>query len=238
VHVLTGKRLTWDKTMHDFPSADGLRSTRQTLGELLVSWQAIDHDQLEHALHDEHAREAPLGRVLMANGWLDEETLAEAVAFQSDLQRAQLSLARLRDAGNQVPLDVLIQLRALPQGIDENGHAVFVAANLLSDEALDELHALTGRPVTLRIVRESEIAAGLRILRQVDDPLLADGETVRSPLDSGASRGVPLLGDLLIELGAVTRTSFEAARNVISPQALQSAMAAQQRLRDAQAEAQ
>ena len=46
VHVVTGKRLAWDKTMHDFPSADGLRNTRQNLGELLLSWQAIDETNM------------------------------------------------------------------------------------------------------------------------------------------------------------------------------------------------
>ncbi|WP_204117301.1 glycosyl transferase family protein [Paraburkholderia sp. C35] len=252
VHVVTGKRLAWDKTMHDFPSTDGLRSTRQTLGELLVSWQAIDAATLERALQDDHAREAPLGRVLMANGWLDEETLAEAVAFQADLPRGKLAPASLHDAANQVPMDVLVRLRALPQGIDASGHAVFIAANLLPDAALDELRIVTGRTVTLHIVRESEVAAGLRIMRGVHEPLVDDEETVRSPVAQGATRGVPLLGDLLIEMRLVTRAAFEAAlktyrpdrdgrigdymvaRNVISRAALQSAVAAQQRLREAQ----
>ncbi|WP_321881988.1 glycosyl transferase family protein [Paraburkholderia bannensis] len=255
IHLVTGKRLTWDKTMHDFPSAGGLRNTRQTLGELLVSWQAIDPATLERALHDEHAREAPLGRVLMANGWLDEETLAEAVAFQTDLPRGNFVPAKLDDPDNQVPIDVLVRLRTLPQGLDENGHAVFVAASLLSDAAIDDLHALAQRTVSLHIVRESEVTAGLRILRRAEEPLLtgAHGEVaVMSPADLGATRGVPLLGDLLIEMGLVSRARFDAAlqdyrperdgrigdfmvaRHIISREALQSAIAAQQQLRDAQ----
>ncbi len=38
VHLVTGKRLAWDKTMHDFPSSDGLPGKRQRLGEVLMSW--------------------------------------------------------------------------------------------------------------------------------------------------------------------------------------------------------
>ncbi len=34
VHLVTGKRLAWDKTMHDFPSADGFNNRRQR------SWRA------------------------------------------------------------------------------------------------------------------------------------------------------------------------------------------------------
>ena len=36
VHLVTGKRLAWDKTMHDFPSADGFVDRRQRLGFRLV----------------------------------------------------------------------------------------------------------------------------------------------------------------------------------------------------------
>ncbi|QGZ65775.1 glycosyl transferase family protein [Paraburkholderia acidisoli] len=255
IHVVTGKPLSWDKTMHDFPSAGGVRSTRQTLGELLVSWQAIEPETLERALKEEHARHAPLGRVLMANGWLDEETLAEAIAFQSDLPRGELVPEWLDDPANTVPLDVLVRLRTLQQGVDENGHARFIAANLLADTALDQLHAITGRIITLAIVRESEVAAGLRLKRGVDEAQLRealDGDDEEGGGEAVTVRGTPLLGDLLIEMGLVSRERFEAAmkayrpdrdgrigdymvaRHVISREALKSAVAAQQRLREAQ----
>lgn len=253
VHIVTGKRLAWDKTMHDFPSADGLRNTRQNLGELLLSWQAIDQRKLELALSDRHAREAPLGRVLMARGWLDEETLAEAIAFQADLPRGKFDAALLQNLRDAVPIDALVRLRALPQSIDENGHMIFVAASLPADEALAELHELTGRTAAVHIVRESEVARGLRLVRDVAQPLLANagdtGDAAENAAPAeGAVRSVPLIGDLLIELGLVTRAAFEAAlksyrpdrdgrigdymvaHHVISRDALQQAIAAQQRI--------
>lgn len=266
IHVATGKRLAWDKTMHDFPSADGLRNTRQNLGELLVSWQAIDEQKLAIALREEHAREAPLGRVLMARGWLDEETLAEAIAFQTDLPRGRFDAARFERALPGLPADLLVRARALPQGEDDNGHALFVAASLPDDATLDALHAASGRTVVMHIVRESEVTAGLRLLRPVDAAAAAGAEADNgaiaappTPYDADAPaealmRGVPLLGDLLIELGLVTRARFDAAltsyrpdrdgrigdymvaRHVISRDALNRAMAEQQRLHREQME--
>ena len=50
--------------------------------------------------------------------------------------------------------------------------AVFIAANLLPDAALDELRIVTGRTVTLHIVRESEVAAGLHRDRTLRGQLL------------------------------------------------------------------
>lgn len=81
-HLITGKRLAWDKTMHDFPSTDQLAQQRQRLGELLLSWQAIDQSTLEQALEIQAREKKPLGQILTEQGWLDESTLHEAIRFQ------------------------------------------------------------------------------------------------------------------------------------------------------------
>ncbi|TKC88853.1 glycosyl transferase family protein [Trinickia terrae] len=205
-HLVTGRRLAWDKTMHDFPSADGLTAgRRQRLGELLVSWQAIDELQLALALDDRHAREAPLGRVLMAKGWLDEETLAEAIAFQADLPRAVLDLHQLNTDRARLPVEAAIRHRVLVQGSDAAGRAILLAASPLPAQTLEVLAEALGQPIAQHVARESEIAAGLRLLR--DAP---------AALEPAAAR-VPLIGDLLIELGHVTRERFNDALNRYRP---------------------
>lgn len=83
-HKLFGTRLVWDKTMHDFPSDDHLVQTRQRLGELLLSWRAIDPEHLEAALRQQAQSRRPLGAILVDNGWLDDATLDEAIAFQEN----------------------------------------------------------------------------------------------------------------------------------------------------------
>ncbi len=85
-HLVTGKRLAWDKTMHDFPSTDQLTQQRQRLGELLLSWQAIDQDTLARALEIQAREKKPLGQILTEQGWLDEGTLNEAIDFQQSGQ--------------------------------------------------------------------------------------------------------------------------------------------------------
>jgi adsorption protein B len=193
--------------MHDFPSAAGLsEKRRQRLGELLVSWQAINEDQLKTAMEDELASEAPLGRVLIARGWLDEETLAEALSFQSELQRAALDPALLDEGQVHVPLEHAIRYRVLPQGTDHAGRRIVLAASPLEDDALKEIERVAGTPVTQRIVRESEIATGFRFLRGADNAL-EPNET-----------NVPLLGDLLIQMGYITRESFNEALKVYRPE--------------------
>lgn len=81
-HIFLGKKLVWDKTMHDFPSADQLLQQRQRLGELLLSWQAIDESRLKVALDIQQRENLPLGEILVREGWLDQATLREAISFQ------------------------------------------------------------------------------------------------------------------------------------------------------------
>lgn len=253
IHLVTGKRLVWDKTMHDFPSSDGFTDRTQRLGELLVSWQAIDEEKLERALGETHAQQAPLGRVLMAHGWLDDETLAEAIAFQADLPRGHLDEMQLMENAAQLPLELVVRYRVLPHG-DDGGHTVLLVASPLPDNALAALREALKRPVVQRIVRESEIADGLRRLRggpaEPQPDLAATPAAPATPVErAGAAIAppVPLLGDLLIERGAVSRKDFEAALmryrpadhgrigdymvecGVITPEALSGAIEEQQR---------
>ena len=93
VHLVTGKRLVWDKTMHDFPSTDQLTQQRQRLGELLLSWQAIDETKLAFALETQTREGRPLGEILMQLGWLDEATLSEAISFQQGVAAPSLQPA-------------------------------------------------------------------------------------------------------------------------------------------------
>lgn len=88
VHLITGKRLAWDKTMHDFPSTDQLVAQRQLLGDLLVSWQAIDSEKLAQALSIQAQEGRRLGEILTERGWLDHDTLDEAVRFQEAVATA------------------------------------------------------------------------------------------------------------------------------------------------------
>lgn len=196
-HLLFGTKLVWNKTLHDFPAAEQLAGQRQRLGELLTTWKAIDATQLQAALGDQQSGAVPLGRILLRKGWLDEETLAEALAFQSALPRAQVDAAMVRAGAGQLPLDSAIRWRvlALPESTADLLYLAVAAP--LPEQALTELRQQDGRKIRQAIVRESDIVHGLRQLRGVPE---VEGEPE-----------TPLLGDVLVENGLVTRERFERA---------------------------
>lgn len=200
-HLFFGTRMAWDKTMHHFPTTEQLHQKRARLGELLTSWQAVDSTRLESALNDQLHQQMPLGRVLLAKGWLDDETLAEAISFQSELPRVLLDGAMITTHAALLPAEVCIRWRIAAIGQTPASLSI-ATASALSQETIDEITRITGLPITQYIVRESEIREALRLLSG-------------APIHNSTA---PLLGDILIELGLVDRIHFDAALALYRPQ--------------------
>lgn len=200
-YLFKGQRMVWDKTMHDFPSAETLANQKQRIGELLLSWQAVDQTQLDEAVHAHESTGLPLGRLMVMKGWLDDDTLAEAIAYQCHLPRGVARVDDVLKHAYFLPLEVCVRLRVLPLGLDEGGHPLLAVAGPLCNPELDCLATHLKSAPLLRVVRESEIVDGLRALT-------AHLGTVPS-LDRASQ--VPLLGDLLISQGHLSKPAFDEA---------------------------
>ncbi|MCI3180356.1 glycosyl transferase family protein [Caulobacter sp. CCUG 60055] len=203
-NVLFGTPIVWDKTMHQFPSSQALGRDRRPLGEILVSWEAATPARIDAALAEQARSGQRLGRILMAKGWLDDETLAEAIAMQSHLPRTPVGAEAVSRQRGEAPAALCVRLRALPVGRAESGAPIVaVARPLTADEAGELAKVLGGEPLQ-KIARESEINAGLRLLA-------GDGDAFAPGLDA------PLIGDLLIEGGHVRREAFDEALGGYEP---------------------
>lgn len=207
-HLFLGTRIVWDKTMHDYPSADPMVGKRKRLGELLVSWHVIDEAALARALQEQIRNDWPLGRMLVSQGLLDEETLAEAISFQSGLPRTYLTLDGVEAQADVLPVNLCVHLRIAPFGRTDDGRLRIAAAGPLRDAEMSEIAAYLGHEPNLYVARESEIAAALRQMRG-DKGAFAD-------VASGSP--IRLLGDLLIESGAVRRDVLQNALDEYKPE--------------------
>ncbi|MEW6255740.1 MAG: glycosyl transferase family protein [Pseudomonadota bacterium] len=203
--LLFGTRVTWDKTTHAFPTTHQLAKTRTRIGELLRSWQAVDEAKLDQALDDQPRTQMPLGRLLVSRGWLDDDTLAEALAAQEDMPRVFLSAEKVREHGGGLPLALSVRHRCVALGTDPTGRLRIAVGGPLAPDAVAELTQALGASPVLCIARESEIAAALRMLT-------GGSETF------GTGAVPPLLGDVLIEQGLVTRQAFDAAMSDYHPE--------------------
>ncbi len=208
-YLFAGKPMVWDKTMHDFPSAEALVVQKQRIGDLLQSWQAVDQVRLSSALEEQMHLKIPLGRVLISKGWLDDETLAEAIAFQSDLARAVLRAETVIQYAASLPFELCSQCRAIYLGNNDQGKPMLGVTSPLAPESLNQINHLLGSSPLQYIVRESEIDAALLLLSKESGPL---STKVAAPPKT------PLLGDLLIERGLIDHQVFEDALEKYQPQ--------------------
>ncbi|WP_122664231.1 glycosyl transferase family protein [Pseudomonas viridiflava] len=205
VGKVMNRKLVWDKTMHDFPSTDLVAVAPRKLGSVLLSWQAINDSNLQSALAEQQTRQLPLGRILLNNGWLDDETLAEAIAFQNDLPRVFDVASKAELATPVLADEFALRWRVVPLGVSPEGRPQVAVASPLSAEGLEEISAELGSEPVQLIARESEIINQLRQLDAPDDRALPHASA-------------PLLGDLLIEMGLLDRTVFNNAMLHYKPQ--------------------
>ncbi|TDV72037.1 glycosyl transferase family protein [Pseudomonas sp. LP_7_YM] len=196
VGKVLNRKLVWDKTMHDFPSTDLVAQAPRKLGSVLLSWQAINDERLQSALDEQHTRKMPLGRILLSHGWLDDETLAEAIAFQNDLPRV-FDLAAKVQPHPALADEFCLRWRVVPLALDAQGRPEVAVASPLPEEGLQQITEQMGREPVQLIARESEILEQLRLLQAV----------AGQPLPTAT----PLLGDLLIEQGLIDRQTFNQA---------------------------
>lgn len=203
--LLFGTRVTWDKTTHAFPTTAQLVKARTRLGELLRSWQAVDEAKLDQALEEQPESQMPLGRLLVTRGWLDDDTLAEALAAQEDMPRVFLNADKVKLHGDKIPLTLSVRHRCICIGPDKTGVPRIAVGGPLGDAAIGELKQALGTTPILCIARESEIAAALRTLTGTAEAF-------------GAEAPPPLLGDVLIEQGLVRREAFDAAMEDYHPE--------------------
>lgn len=207
---LFGTPIVWDKTTHDFPNAETLNKARQHLGELLLAWQALESDRLSEALARSRADGMPLGRFLVQQGILNETIIADALAYQANLARTEVSPEYPYADRGALSLDLCIRLRILPIGCGDDGQLIVAVGGPLEPSEIAQVEAESGRRAIQRVAKESQINRGLRRLSSSPE------------IGAGESDQVPLLGDVLL------------AQGLVDPARLKSALQAYRRSQDGQ----
>lgn len=203
MHVFKNKSIAWDKTDHVYPSTDHLRDNKKRLGDLVVAWKAVSGDQLAQALQKQAVSKEHLGKVLIREGWLTEDMLAEVLSYQNGLSRGTYAQKTVLANRALMPKELAVRHRILPAGRSEDGVLLIFAAAAPSEVSLAEIEDAIGRRPVIAIITESELVDGLRALTA--------GEA------SVPKTRTPLLGDLLVELGFVRRQELNYALRQYSP---------------------
>ena len=169
---------------------------------------------------------------------MSEDELAEAIAFQSGLNLIKFSDADVFAAKDLFPFELSIRWRIIPLPDGEKGKIKLAVSAPLKEQAKEQIQKVLDYMPLQIIVTDSDITVGLRLLQEGKSDNLKQERN--GPI-------VPLLGDILVDLGDLSPQTrdhvlldysperdgpfggFLVACGVITPTSLQKALDAQKK---------
>jgi type IV pilus assembly protein PilB len=131
------------------------------LGAMLLELDLISPANLQRALAQAREDGRRLGEVLVAEGLVDERTLAQLVAEQEELEFIDLGKFDLDpEATRLLPSALARVCEAVPFAFNETAVKVAVA-DPVNGAALEEVRAALGRPVHFVVATKTEVEAAL-----------------------------------------------------------------------------
>ncbi|MEE2567094.1 glycosyl transferase family protein [Hyphobacterium marinum] len=227
-HMISGVKLTWDKTAHAYPSLaeiNGTAEQKTRLGEALIFWGALNQDTLDAALDAQAQRYRPLGLLLLDRGDITDEHLANGFSEHTGLPAIALDpLKTPAETLERLPRDLARRYQAMAYG-RENGAVHVAIGEPLKPEDAAALERAIGKPVKLAFAPMSDITFGLahaydrsqvekeartaRILARLN--LIAPEEDTE--IWKAIRRPSVRFADLLVRRGAISHDNLRTAQD-------------------------
>jgi MSHA biogenesis protein MshE len=144
---------------------------RIRLGDLLVEHKLISEGQLQAALEEQKKSGRKLGRVLIENGYVKEDVLLNLLSSQLNLPFVDLSAYQFQtEISKLIPETLARRYRVL--ALEEKGNSLLVGmADPTNIFAYDEVMKVVKRPLSLAVVKESDLLQGIDKVYQSDDQI-------------------------------------------------------------------
>jgi MSHA biogenesis protein MshE len=171
------------------------RPEKVRLGELLIAQGYLTEPQLTEALAAQKASGRKLGRVLVETGLVSEAQIATALARQFGIPFVDLAQASPKpELIKLLPETQARRFRALVIG-EEGGALQVGMADPTDLFAYDEIHRLVRRDITLAAVTESSLLAAIdRLYRRTDEISGLARELQQELSDEPLDFGIPSAG--------------------------------------------
>ncbi len=193
----------------------------QRLGTLAVEKGYITDEHLKTAVEEQHRTGGLLGRILIKQGALDDDRLAQLLAEQMGIPfQATLDSETVNErlASTLLRLDA-VQFSAVPYRMDEDKLVIAIS----DPRRMPDIEAIAQRPVTFLAAPEREVMKRIDLMYadnkgRLGETLLMNKklkrEQLRKALEEQAKLGrVKPLGEILVDLGYVTQTDVDEALN-------------------------
>jgi type IV pilus assembly protein PilB len=187
-----------------------MASKRRKLGETFLHWGLINEQQLEEAVKVTKSSRKRLGDALVDLGYVTQNDVAKALAYQFDMEFVDLDQPNAIDKSqlSLVPRDLIKRYTILPMG-KEGKKLKILAHDPMDLELIDDLRFRLGMDIELALAAKDKIAnyidTVLSETRESIDQLTQDlsvdtsvdvsmDQSVDSSVDRGASLDVDVSG--------------------------------------------
>ncbi|OSS41900.1 Type 4 fimbrial assembly, ATPase PilB [Desulfurella amilsii] len=132
-------------------------TSRQLLGTMLLYENKITQEQLDKALQKQAQTGEMLGKILIEEHLVTEDELVEFLSKKYGIETTDLSkIQPQKEAINSIPSEVARKHRVFPFSIENNTLKVALCS-VENVFLIDELRFLTGKKISIYLVKESQI---------------------------------------------------------------------------------
>ena len=135
---------------------------RRMLGEILVENGLISSEQLAQAVNEQQQTHEKLGKILVRSGFINDEQLMEALEFSLGIPRVRISQLDINpEIVKMLPTTMLSKHKILPLSINQ-GRMTLIMSDPLNYHAIDDVRILTGMDVVPVMASEREMESAIQ----------------------------------------------------------------------------
>ena len=166
---------------------------RRKLGEILVKWQLVNKHQLKEALQTSESSRKRLGEALVDLGYLTQNDVAKALAYQFDMEFVDLDQPNAIDKSQLtlIPRDLIKRYTVLPLG-REGSKLKVLAHDPMDLELIDDLRFRLGMDIELALAAKDKIASYIdNVLSEIRESIdqVTKDLSVDTSVDVSVDRG-------------------------------------------------
>jgi type IV pilus assembly protein PilB len=191
---------------------------RSKLGDIFLHWRIVNQQQLDEALSICKNSRKRVGEALVDLGYLTQNDVAKALAYQFDMEFVDLDQPNAIDKSqlNLIPRDLIKRYTVLPLGKEGNKLKI-LAHDPMDLELIDDLRFRLGLDIELALAAKDKIAQYIETVlsetRESIDQLTQDlsvDTSVDVSMDQSVDRGASLDVDVS---GATAESEGQDAQN-------------------------
>ena len=139
-----------------------MATQRKMIGNILVENGLITEEQLAQALADQKISKEKLGRILVRRGHITDDQLMEVLEFTLGIPRVQISRMEISpEIVKLLPTNMISKHHILPLTVNQ-GRMTLIMADPLNFQAIDEVRIVTGMDVVPVMASERELESAIQ----------------------------------------------------------------------------